>query len=145
MIDPGLIWIGAGLVLMALEVLHPGGFLIWLGVAGLATGAITLAVPLGFAGEASVFAFAAVIAVALGIGLRRRRHPVPDVNTQAAGLVGRRARALAFEGREGRVRVGDSDWPARLLAGEAPPDARLTVIAVDGMTLLVAPEVEATS
>jgi inner membrane protein len=141
----GLVWVGAGLVLMALEALLPGAFLIWLGLAGLVTGMVTLTVPLGFAGEASVFAFAAVISVGLGIGLRRRRHAMPDVNTQSAGLVGRRARALVFEGREGRVRVGDSDWPARLVTGHARPNENLTVVAVDGMTLLVCPEVKATS
>ncbi len=142
----GLIWTGVGLVLMVLEAMLPGAFLIWLGLAGLVTGLVTLALPLGFVGGASVFAFAAVISVGLGIGLRRRRHAMPDVNTQSAGLVGRRARALVFEGREGRVRVGDSDWPARLLTGnKALPDTTLTVVAVDGMTLLVAPEVEATS
>ena len=41
----------------------------------------------------------------------------PWLNTQQAGLAGRSATALAFHGREGRVRVGDSDWAARV-----PPD-----------------------
>lgn len=141
----GLIWVGAGLVLMVLEAMAPGAFLIWLGLAGLVTGLVTLVVPLGFAGGASVCAFAAVISVGLGIGLRRRRHAVPTLNTQSAGLVGRRARALVFDGSEGRVRVGDSDWPARLLQGQVLPDANLTIVAVDGMTLLVCPEVEGTS
>lgn len=142
---PGHAWIAAGLVLMALEVLWPGAFLIWLGIGALATGLIALAVPMGFVGQASVYVFAALIAVAFGVGLRRLGHPVPEVNTTSSGLVGRRVRALDFKGREGRVRVGDSDWPARLVSGHAAPEADLTVVAVDGLTLLVCPEVEATS
>lgn len=141
----GLIWVGAGLVLMVLEAMAPGAFLIWLGLAALVTGLITFAVPLGLAGGVSVFAFAVVISVGLGVGLRRRRHAVPDVDIQSAGLVGKRVRALVFEGSEGRVRVGDGDWPARLLSGAVLPNAPLTVVAVDGMTLLVCPEVETTS
>jgi membrane protein implicated in regulation of membrane protease activity len=34
------------------------------------------------------------------------------------------------------VRVGDSDWPARLV-GTPPADRKLRVVAVEGTTLLV--------
>ena len=47
--------------------------------------------------------------------------PPARLNTQQAGLAGRSATALTFQGREGRVRVGDSDWAARV-----PPDVRGT-------------------
>ena len=64
------------------------------------------------------------------------------MNTQTAGLAGRVATALVFHGREGRVRVGDSDWAARVPTGVPPPDpgTRLRVDGVDGTVLIVRPE-----
>ena len=54
---------------------------------------------------------------------------------------GRAGYELAFEGREGRVRLGDSDWPAQLPRGTAPPvpEARLRVVGVKGVVLMVQP------
>lgn len=141
----GLIWVAVGVVLMALEAAAPGVFLLWLGLAALVAGLLTLGLSLGFGIQALAFVAAAVISVGIGLRLRHRRRAATDLNTQSSGLVGRRARALAFEGRIGRVRVGDSDWPARLREGRAEPDDTLTVVAVEGMTLVVAPEVETTS
>jgi membrane protein implicated in regulation of membrane protease activity len=56
-------------------------------------------------------------------------------------LVGRPATALSFTGAEGRVRLGDSDWPARLVHGAHTPApmTALEVVAVDGLVLLVRP------
>ena len=69
-------------------------------------------------------------------------RPVVRLNTQQAGLAGRSATALTFQGREGRVRVGDSDWAARVPADVAEPTtgARLRVEGVDGTVLIVRPE-----
>jgi membrane protein implicated in regulation of membrane protease activity len=88
-----------------------------------------------------VFAGLALAGIAIALRLRRTRS---SLNTRDAGLVGRRAHALAFEGSEGRVRLGDSDWPARLPPGLPPPEAGalLEVAAVEGVTLLVRPVAE---
>jgi membrane protein implicated in regulation of membrane protease activity len=134
-----LAWLGGGLVLLVAELLVPGAFLMWIGLAGLGTG---LAVLLGLAGFGpQVACFAVLTAGSIALGLRLRRPPEQRVNTPDSGLVGRTAHALAFEGREGRVRLGDSDWPAQLVAGAAvpPPEARLRVVAVKGLVLVVRP------
>jgi membrane protein implicated in regulation of membrane protease activity len=67
---------------------------------------------------------------------------VRRLNTQTAGLVGRPATAIAFDGRTGRVRLGDSDWAARVPHDVAPPEvgAHLRVSDVDGTTLIVRPD-----
>ena len=41
-------WIVGGLVLLALELVLPGGFLLWMGIAGILTGIITLFQPLAW-------------------------------------------------------------------------------------------------
>jgi inner membrane protein len=135
----GIIWLLAGLALLILEVHTPGAFMMWLGLAACGTGLVVLASDIGF--EAQVVTFGVLAAVSLGVGLRFRRCPV-GLNTQKAGLAGRPATALAFQGREGRVRVGDSDWAARVPADVAEPaaGARLRVEGVDGTVLIVRPD-----
>jgi len=134
-----IIWLAAGLVLLLLEALAPGAFMMWLGLAACGTGLVALASGIGF--ELQVVTCAILSAITLSIGLRLRHRPA-RLNTQQAGLAGRSATALTFRGHEGRVRVGDSDWAARV-----PPDvpephegARLRVEGVDGTVLIVRPE-----
>ncbi len=134
-----IVWLAVGLVLLVLEVLAPGVFMMWLGLAALGTGVATLSAGIGF--ELQVVTFAVLAAISLAVGLRIRRHPA-RLNTQQAGLAGRAATALTFHGREGRVRVGDSDWAARVPTDVPQPDpgARLRVEGVDGTVLIVRPE-----
>jgi inner membrane protein len=134
-----IIWLLGGLALLMLEIHTPGAFMMWLGLAACGTGLIVLASRVGF--ELQVVTFGVLAAISLGVGLRFRHHPV-KLNTQQAGLAGRSATALAFQGREGRVRLGDSDWAARVPADVAEPTAgaRLRVEGVDGTVLIVRPE-----
>jgi len=134
-----IIWMVAGLALLGAEMLLPGVFLMWLGLAACGTGLMVLATHCRF--ELQVVSFAALAAISLAIGLRLRKHPT-RLNTQQAGLAGRSAVALTFRGREGRVRVGDSDWAARVPPDVAPPEAgvRLRVEGVDGTVLIVRPD-----
>jgi membrane protein implicated in regulation of membrane protease activity len=134
-----IIWIMAGLVLLVVEILAPGAFMMWLGLAACGTGLVVLASGIGFGLQ--VVTVGVLAAISLRIGLRLRHRPT-RLNTQEAGLAGRSATALLFQGREGRVRLGDSDWAARV-----PPDvpepasgARLRVEGVDGTVLIVRPE-----
>ncbi len=133
------VWLLAGLALAIAEALLPGAFLIWIGLAAAGTGLVTLAADLRFELQVIVFAVLAAGSLAAGLRLRRQR---PHLNTRHAGLAGRTATALAFRGREGRVRLGDSDWAARLPpdATEPAPGAVLRVVDVDGTVLIVRPE-----
>lgn len=134
-----IIWLASGLALLLAEMLLPGVFLMWLGLAACGTGLVLLATGIGF--ELQVVTFAVLAAISLSAGLRLRRHPT-RLNTQQAGLAGRSATALHFTGREGRVRLGDSDWPARVPPDVAPPapGTRLRVEGVDGTVLVVRPD-----
>lgn len=139
-IIPPVLWLGGGLVLMLAELAVPGAFLVWIGLAAFGTGVAAL-LGLGWF-EPQVICFAVLAAASIAAGLRlRHMGGKPAVNTPESGLVGRTAVALHFSGTEGRVRVGDSDWPARLAApGEVPPGTRLKVVGVEGLVLLVALE-----
>ena len=137
-LSPPVLWLIAGLVLMLLEVVAPGVFLMWLGLAALGTGLVAQVVAPGFALQVVVFAVFAAVAITIGLRVRTPRNAA-QLNTPASGLVGRAAVALEFHGRTGRVRVGDSDWSARLATGTEPPapQTMLRVVAVDGTTLVV--------
>jgi membrane protein implicated in regulation of membrane protease activity len=139
--NPGLAWLVGGLVLMAVEALLPGAFMVWIGLAAVGTGLATLAFPLDFPAEVVVFAVLAAASVATGLRLRRDARP-NTLNTPQSGLVGRTVQVLSVQGREGRVRMGDSDWAARLDSGAAwaEQDRPLEVVALDGCVLVVRPQ-----
>ena len=134
-----ILWMVAGLALLGLEMLLPGAFMMWLGLAACGAGLVTYLTDMSF--EWQVISFGVLAAISLAVGLKLRRTPT-RLNTQHAGLAGRVATALTFTGREGRVRVGDSDWAARLATDVPPPEpgTRLRVDGVDGTVLIVRPD-----
>lgn len=140
--EPGLIWVLAGLVLLAAELALPGAFLLWVGVAAIGTGLAILALAPGF--EVAVVLFLGLLAggIWIAVRLRGRRAPGPRLNVPEAGLVGRRGTLLPFEGMQLRVRVGDSEWPARLPRDVRVPEGAVPVRVegVEGVTLVVRPE-----
>lgn len=139
--NEALLWLAGGLVLLVAEVVLPGVFLFWLGLAALGTGVVVQVFAPSFAVVVVAYALFAALSVGVALRLRTRPRGARSLNTAESGLVGRSAVALAFRGREGRVRVGDSDWPARVpdgIAAPAPGDA-LEVVGVAGMLLIVRP------
>lgn len=132
------IWLVAGMALLVAEVLIPGVFMMWLGIAALGTGALLQWLDMEFAWQ--VLAFALLAAIALGIGVRiRPARPHATLNTKEAGLLNRSARVIVAGTHDIRVRVGDTDWTARL-AHNVPAaivGAELKVVGVDGTTLIV--------
>jgi membrane protein implicated in regulation of membrane protease activity len=138
--EPGLIWILGGLLLLAAELALPGIFLLWVGLAALGTGLLILLAAPPFWQVALVFTLLLAGGIALALRLRRAPPEHPALNTPDAGLVGRHGVLLPPEGPQPRVRIGDSDWPARLTRhAEALPGAMVRVEAVDGTTLVVRP------
>jgi len=111
----------------------------WLGLAACGAGVLTIAFQFGFVAQVAAFVVFAAAGVFAGLRMRRPRQVV---DAQRDGLIGRPATALVFRGRDGRVRLGDNDWPARTPPGVAPPDpgTRLRVARVDGHVLIVRPD-----
>lgn len=143
--DPGLIWILLGLALLGAEMLVPGAYLMWIGLAALGTGILLLGADPGFGGAVATFLVLLAAGLFAAFQIRRRGGPAHRVNAPEAGLAGRHAVVLAAEGAALRVRVGDSDWSARLPRGVAAPEpgATVRVEAVDGTVLVVRPDAPA--
>ncbi|MFO1147058.1 MAG: NfeD family protein [Alsobacter sp.] len=134
-------WIVAGVILTGLELVAPGAFLIWLGVAALLTGLLLFVLPLGWEMTLLLFAMLAVASVFVG------RWATRDKTRSAAGepLLNRRGDALVgrvvvldgpIEQGRGRVRIDDTVW--RVEGPDLPAGARVRVDGVDGALLRVA-------
>ncbi len=136
--QPGLWWLVGGVGLLVVEVLAPGVFMMWLGLAAIGTGGVTLWLEPGLGWQVVAYALFAAVTLSAGLKLRSLRKPAV-LNTAQAGLVGRKARVLTADDGGIRVRVGDSDWTARLAHGVAlpAPGTVLRVVGVDGTTVVV--------
>lgn len=134
-LGPAWTWVLAGLVLAGLELAAPGVFLIWLGLAALATGLAAAAAPIPWQGQVLLFAVLAVAAV-LVAGRLTRRH-VPTLNRADRGLIGREA-VLTEPIRDGtgRLRFDDTLW--RIAGPDLSAGARVRVTGREGTVLTVA-------
>jgi hypothetical protein len=141
-IDPGWLWLIGGVVLLILEVIAPGFFLVFLGAAAVAAGLFTVLFGLGTASQLALFALYAVIAVLAGrrfYANRTLEGARSPLNDPARRLVGKVVTVVAaVDEHEGRVRVGDGEWSAR--GGPAAVGTRVRITGVEGNCLKVEPE-----
>ncbi len=138
-LHPGWIWAIVGLLLLIAEVVAPGFFLVFLGVAAIATGLFALLFDLGLAPQLVLF----VIYTALAVMIGKRWYAEPDHANQSIGLndpsdrmIGKSVTVVdPVDEHGGRVKVGDSEWTAR--GGPAAAGERVTITGVDGNCLTV--------
>ncbi|QRG08226.1 NfeD family protein [Xanthobacter dioxanivorans] len=134
-------WFVLGGVLLVAEIAVPGAFLLWLGIAALATGILAYTVDLGWQSEVLAFAALAVAAVLVG----RKVSPAPGhasdrpfLNRRAEGFVGRVFTLESpIQGGIGRVHIDDTVW--RIEGPDLAAGTDVTVVAIDGAVLKVAP------
>ncbi len=135
------LWILGGLAALAAELVLPGVYLVWVGLSAVLTGAATWALGLGFVASCVLFLALLILTVGLALLRWRRATPASRINAPEAGLAGRAGRVVAVDGAMLRIRVGDSEWPARAAAHAGPlaEGAAVRIVAVEGVTLLVEP------
>ncbi|CAK7257662.1 NfeD family protein [Shinella yambaruensis] len=136
-------WWVLGIVLLILEVLMPGVFLVWIGIAAIVTGALSLLL-----WESAfwtwhvqwlLFAVLSLVAVVIGRRIVSARGPAsdqPHLNQRGQSLVGRTAtlEQPISEGR-GRIRLDDTMWSVQ--GPDLPVGARVRVTASNGRDLIV--------
>ncbi|MBB5572965.1 MULTISPECIES: NfeD family protein [Rhizobium] len=136
-------WWVAGFVLLAAELIAPGFFLVWIGLAAVIVGALSLA----FWDSAFwiwqvqllVFAACAIIVTLLGRRYVYNNNQITDepfLNQRGASLVGRTAtlNEPIAEGR-GRIRLDDTYWT--VMGPDLPAGTRVKVVASNGRDLTV--------
>jgi inner membrane protein len=131
-------WIILGVVLIGLELAAPGVFLLWLGLAAVATGLVDGMAGLSWQASTLLFAALSVVAVLVGRALSRPdvSRETSSLNRRGAALVGRIFVLEApINAGEGRIRVDDSSW--RVKGPDQPAGASVRVVRVEGATLMV--------
>ena len=133
-------WIILGVILIGVELLAPGAFFLWLGLAAIATGLLDAVLGLSWQAAALLFAILCVVAVILGRTVTRSRAqpepPAEMLNQRGQSLVGRVfTLETPIKDGEGRIRVDDSSW--RVTGADRFAGARVRVVRVEGSTLVV--------
>jgi membrane protein implicated in regulation of membrane protease activity len=134
-------WWLLALVLIGAELVSPGFFMLWIGIAAAAMGLILMFLPeLSFLSQAVLFAGLALISCFVYWRFVRQAANAPSdqpqLNRRAAQYIGRRfVLDTAIVNGQGKARVGDSLW---LVEGpELPAGTAIEVVSVDGSTLRV--------
>ena len=133
-------WACLALLLIAAEVLMPGVFMLWLGIAAGVVFAVVLLVPgipppwqaLGFI----VLSFATIFIYRRFFGQLDEQSDQPLLNRKAEQFVGKIfILDTAIVNGNGRIKMGDALWT--VTGPELPAGTRVRVIAADSMILTV--------
>jgi len=132
-------WFIAGALLLVLEVLAPGVFMLWLGLAAMLVGAISIFVDWSWQAQFIAFAVFSVAAIPLWLRVSRQVGTVTDqpfLNRRAEALVGRifTLERPIVDG-SGTMPVDDTVW--RITGADVPAGSRVKVVRVDGTALHV--------
>ncbi|MBA5778846.1 NfeD family protein [Stappia sp. F7233] len=134
-------WWVFGLLLLGLEVLAPGTFFLWFGIAAILVGSVALFVDLSWQLELILFLLLSLASVFAGRSLLRKESADegdPSLNRRGSRYVGR-----VFVLDEpivqgiGRLKVDDTVW--RIAGPDCPGGTRIRVNAVQGAQLIVEP------
>jgi len=137
-------WFLIGLLLLIGEVLLPGVFMIWFGMAALLIGTLTLATFTDVAWwpwQAQVVAFGVLSFVFVMVGSRlfptnRKDDAAASMNDPLGRLVGREASLEEdIVNGAGRVRLGDTTWSVR--GSDLPAGTRVKITGADNGVLQV--------
>jgi hypothetical protein len=134
-------WLIFGFILMALELIAPGVFLFWLGLAALLVGLVSFVVQPVWQTQLLMFALFAAIAVPIWRRLAKSNSTAsasnPFLNKRADALVGRvfTLEKPIIDGA-GTVRIDDTIW--RVAGPDAPAGSRVRIVRAEGANLTVA-------
>lgn len=134
-------WIIAGLVLLGLELVVPGGFLVWLGVAGLVTGLVVFVQPIAWPWQWLMFGVLALVAILAWTRWSRSRTAPSDspyLNRRADRFIGHEAvLEQPITGGFGRLTLDDTVW--RIAGPDLPAGSRIRITGSDAAVLRVEP------
>ncbi len=127
-------WLITGFLICLAEMLLPGSFLLWIGLAAISTGILLMVLP-ALTLPLTLLLFAALTLLFLWIGREvygslRRPSDKPFLNRRADALVGQIFLLdTAITNGQGRIRVQDSVWTVR--GTDMAKGERVRVMAVE--------------
>ncbi len=135
-------WACLALALIAAEVVAPGVFMLWLGIAAAVVFAVVLLVP-GIPVHWQAIGFVALSFVSIAVYRRyfqagERASDQPLLNRRAEQFVGKVfVLESAISNGSGYIKVGDALWT--VVGPPLPAGTRVRVASADSMTLTVVP------
>jgi len=131
-------WVVGGLVLLALELVVPGGIFLWLGISAVATGILSALVAINGPVQILIFGVLAVASVATWLRIRPHGTPSdrPFLNRRANRYVGQEV-VLDEPIRDGfgRVVLDDTTW--RIKGPDLAAGQKIRIVDADGAVLKV--------
>ena len=134
-------WFVVGLVLLALELVVPGGYFLWLGAAGIVTGLLAFVPGLDWPWQFTFFGLVALVIV-IGWTLvtrnRRASSDSPFLNRRAERFIGHEA-VIDEPIRDGygRLMLDDTFW--RIAGPDLAAGQKVRVVGAEGPVLRVVP------
>lgn len=132
-------WMGGGLILAILEMVVPGVYLFWLGIAALITGVAALVLPIHLPVELVLFT---ILSISIIYASRRwtRSEAIPTndplLNDRTGRMMGEVLTLVSpIENGQGRARVGDGEWT--VTGPDLPSGTHVRVVGAQGIVLRI--------
>lgn len=134
-------WFILGGLLLVLEIIAPGTFMLWLGLSALVVGVVSLLIVWPWQAQLVAFAALSIASIILWRRLSPKLQEVraqPFLNRRTEGYIGRvfTLDKPIIDGA-GTVRIDDTIWQVR--GADSPSGARVKVTDADGAMLYVIP------
>ncbi|WP_105984286.1 MULTISPECIES: NfeD family protein [unclassified Brucella] len=134
-------WLVFGLILLILEILAPGFFFIWFGLAALVTGALAFLLSstagFGLQLQTVIFLVLAIVFTLAGrrfFGSKSNDTGEPLLNRRGEQLVGQRATLTEpIVNGHGRIHINDTTW--RVKGPDLPAGTEIRIVAFDPVSL----------
>lgn len=135
----GWSWIIGGFILLAIELVVPGGVIVWFGVAAILVGLATLTQALGWQMQWLLFAVISLASVFVWTRFFKNNDEESDrpfLNARHSRLIGStHTLSEPIENGAGRLKIDDSFW--RVKGPDLPAGARVKVVATEPTILEV--------
>lgn len=132
-------WIAIGLLLIGMELIIPGVFLLWVGLAALSVSIISAIIPMS--DQSQIIIFSIFVPLFSVIGKKFFKF---IQKPQEESFLNKRAKRMVGEiyildknltGGHSRMKIGDSYW--KIIGEDMPAGQRVEIISVSGNTLHV--------
>ena len=132
-------WIIAGLILLGLELVMPGGYLLWMGIAGVLTGGLVFFQPIAWPLQWLIFGVLSLVSILVWVRVTRQRETVSDhpfLNRRGESFVGQDfVLDQPIAGGFGRLALGDTIW--RVAGPDLHAGQRIRIVGSEGAVLRV--------
>lgn len=131
-------WVVAGLILLGLELVVPGGVLVWLGAAAMVTGLLSLFVTIFWPLQFVIFGVLALVAIWLWLRVRGPgpASDRPFLNQRARRYIGREVvLEQPIQDGVGRLNLDDTTW--RITGPDLAAGVKVRIVDADGAQLSV--------